>query len=76
MEKAAALWQSMNEATGEEQPFPADEIEDAMSLLREQMEAEDPNATVFCNCHGIPWASKEVDFWGLCPDSRGEEYHD
>lgn len=35
-----------------------------------QMETEDPEAPIFCNC-GDEWPSKDVDAWGRCPAERG-----
>lgn len=72
IEKAEHLWKSMNEATGEEKPFPSEQITSAFSILAEQMAQENPDQLIYCNCHGDLWSSRDVDMWGLCPYGRGE----
>lgn len=65
--KAKRLWQSMNEVSGEEKPFPVEQVESALSLLAEQMAHEDPDHLIPCSCCGAMWPSRDVDMWGLCP---------
>jgi hypothetical protein len=76
LDKAERLWQSMNDANGENKPFPTEQVASVMSSLYEQYANEDPNTPVCCNECGQYAPSSEVSFWGLCsycqPRPQGE----
>jgi hypothetical protein len=47
MAKAERLWQSIHEAAGEVKPFPAKQVQTALSLLTEQIATDDPIRIVY-----------------------------
>jgi len=51
----------------------AQKMHEVLDIFAADMQQEDPNGSIYCNCHGEPWRNRDVDIWGNCPWTRGEE---
>lgn len=70
LEKSQSVWNGLNAQTGEQKPFPTEQMSQALSQVAQQMAEEDPEHPVLCSCHGQYWPSRDVDIWGICPAGR------
>ncbi len=45
-------------------------VHNVLDKLLLDMQTEDPEALIYCSCHGELHPQKDVDVWGLCSFSR------
>ena len=71
MEKAERLWQSLQEVSGKDQPFPKEAIADLFAHEQEFIDRE-PDRMIVCSVCGNYERNADIDLIGVCRWCRHE----